>query len=63
MGGAGLGDPYRDYSIARRSLQGNLDGHHGHACPGFDVGALFDVMGFSPDREKLRYYALLDELF
>ena len=63
LGGAGLGDPYRDYSIARRSLQDNLDGHHGHACPGFDVGALFDVMGFSPDREKLRYYALLDELF
>ncbi len=63
LGGAGLGDPYRDYAIARRSLQDNLDGHHGRACPGFDADALFEALGLTPDREKLRYYALLDELF
>lgn len=63
LGGAGVGDPYRDYAIVRRSLHDNLDGHHGHSCPGFDADVLFDILGISPDREKLRYYALLDELF
>ena len=63
LGGAGLGDLYRDYAIARRSLRDNLDGHHGRACPGFDADILFEALGLTPDREKLRYYALLDELF
>lgn len=63
LGGAGVGDFCRDLSIARRSLQSNLDGHHGHFHPGFDGDTLFAYLGVKPDREKLRYYALLDELF
>lgn len=63
LGGAGIGDPYRDYSIARRSLHDNTDGHHGHTSPGFDADTLFRYLGFSPDGEKMRYFALLDELF
>lgn len=63
LGGAGIGDRYRDISIARRSLHDNTDGHHGHTSPGFDADALFDCLGLRPDREKLRYYLLLDELF
>lgn len=63
LGGAGVGDPYRDYAIARRSLHDNTDGHHGHTCPGFDADVLFKYLGFSPDREKMRYFALVDELF
>ncbi len=63
LGGAGVGDPYRDYAIARRSLRDNTDGHHGHASPGFDADALFKYLGITPDREKIRYFALLDELF
>lgn len=63
LGGAGIGDPYRDYAIARRSLHHNTDGHHGHTSPGFDADTLFRYLGLSPDREKMRYFALLDELF
>ena len=63
LGGAGVGDPYRDYAIARRSLHDNLDGHYGHSAPGFDADVLFDILGLSPNPDKLRYYALLDELF
>lgn len=63
LGGAGVGDPYRDYAIARRSLHDNTDGHHGHTSPGFDADALFRYLGIVPDREKMRYFTLLDELF
>lgn len=63
LGGAGIGDPYRDISLARRSLRDNLDGHHGHILPGFDPDILFTNLGVTPDRDKLRYYLLLDELF
>ncbi len=63
LGGAGVGDPYRDYAIARRSLHDNTDGPHGHASPGFDADRLFKYLGISPDGEKMRYFALLDELF
>ncbi len=63
LGGAGIGDPCRDYAIARRSLHDNLDGHYGHTCPGFDANTLFDMLNLTPNPDKLRYYALLDELF
>ncbi len=63
LGGAGLGDPCRDYSIARRSLHHNTDGCHGHTAPGFDADILFRYLGLSPDPDKLRWYELLDELF
>ncbi len=63
LGSAGVGDPWRDITIARRSLHDNTDGCHGHTHPGFDADVLFDILSVRPDREKLRYYLLLDELF
>lgn len=63
LGGAGVADPYRDLAIARRSLHDNTDGCHGRACPGYDADALFEYLGIRPDREKIRYFTLLDELF
>ena len=63
LGGAGLGDPYRDYALAYRSLRHNTDGSFGHTAPSFDPDVLFKHLGITPDRDKLRYYTLLDELF
>ena len=31
--------------------------------PGFDPDGLFDALGLKPDKERLRWYLLLDELF
>ncbi|MCR4771997.1 MAG: aminoglycoside 3'-phosphotransferase [Oscillospiraceae bacterium] len=64
LGGAGIGDRWRDAALCRRSLAHNLDGTYGgKVCPGFDPDLLFDALGIRPDREKLRWYTLLDELF
>ena len=60
----GIADKYRDISLCWQSLKGNFDGTFGgKVYPDFDPDMLFDALGFEPDREKLRYYLLLSELF
>ena len=41
----------------------NADGTYGATYPGIDPDDLFRALGMTPDRGKLRYYILLDELF
>ena len=61
---AGVGDKWRDIALCHRSLKHNFDGTYGgRIYPDFDPDMLFDALGIDPDRDKLRYFMLLDELF
>ena len=64
LGKTGAGDKWRDIALCYRSLKHNFDGTYGgKEYPDFDPDMLFDALGIKPDRDKLRYYILLDELF
>ncbi|MGN0505326.1 MAG: APH(3') family aminoglycoside O-phosphotransferase [Lachnospiraceae bacterium] len=64
LGDTGVGDRWRDISLCYRSLKHNFDGTFGgRPVPGFNPDLLFEALGITPNREKLRYYILLDELF
>ncbi len=64
LGRTGLADRWQDIALCWRSLKHNYDGRYGgQTYSNFDPDCLFDALGIRPDREKLRYYLLLDELF
>lgn len=63
LGDAGTADRWRDLALCWRSLKHNTDGTYGYTAPGFRPEKLFDFLGVRLDREKLRYYLLLDEFF
>lgn len=65
LGGAGVADKWQDISLLWRSLKYNLSGRCSGAATNdtFDENGLFSCLGIAPDREKMRYYLLLDELF
>ncbi len=64
LGMSGVADRYHDVALMHRSLAYNFSGRYGgKVYPDFDADRLFEYMGIRPDREKLRYYKLLDELF
>lgn len=64
LGDSGIADPYLDISLCYKSLQNNMNGTFGgRVRVGFDPMCLFDALGIVPEREKLRYYLLLDNLF
>ena len=65
LGNAGAGDPYMDIALCWRSLRHNYEGAYGGSIllPDFDPDTLFAALDITPDREKLRWYLLLDELF
>ncbi|MCR5104862.1 MAG: hypothetical protein K6B68_10480 [Eubacterium sp.] len=46
-----------------RSLRHNFDGTYGKVYPGLDPDSFFEELEIEPDREKIDYYILLDELF
>ena len=64
-GRMGPGDPWQDLAIIQRSLRDNFSGAYraSHRRPDYDPDALLRELGLEPDRERLRYYLLLDELF
>ena len=57
-----LWDDDVDIMLPRRDYERLIAGF-GAAYPGFDEGLLLRKLGMAPDREKIRYYLLLDELF
>ena len=60
----GIGDRWRDIALCYRSLKGNSDGTYGgKVYPDVKPDMLFDALGIRPDKDKLRYYILLDELY
>ncbi|MBQ4590450.1 MAG: aminoglycoside 3'-phosphotransferase [Clostridia bacterium] len=64
LGDSGIADRYQDIALCYRSLTRNMDGSYGgRVREGFNPDRLFDVLGITPDRDLLRYYRLLDELF
>ena len=64
LGDMGIGDRWRDISLCWRSLEHNFDGSYGgKVYKDFDPDMLFEKLNIEPDRDKLRYYILLDELF
>ena len=64
MATAGVGDKWRDIALCYRSFKHNMDGTYGgKVYSGYDPDQLFEALGIEPDREKIRYYLLLDELF
>ena len=64
LGDCGIADRYRDLALCMRSFRQNLDGTFGgKVYPDSDPERILSALGFSPDREKLRYYLLLNELF
>lgn len=63
LGACGIADPYQDLALAYRSLRDNLRGKYGGIPqPGADPERLFKKLDIVPDRKRLRYYMLLDEL-
>lgn len=64
LGRTGVGDKWRDIALLYRSLRHRFDGRDGgKVSPDFNPDMLFDALGIEPDRNKLRFYTLLDELF
>ena len=64
LGDCGVSDKWRDIALCYRSLHHNVAGCYAtEPDPDFDPDILFEKLGIEPDREKLRYYILLDELF
>ena len=64
LGDAGIADKWRDISLCYRSLKNNFNGSFGgKVYNDFDPDMLFEKLNIEPDRDKLKYYILLDELF
>lgn len=64
LGDTGIGDKWRDIALCYRSLIHNFDGTYGgKVYENFSAELLFEKLGIEPDRKKLDYYIMLDELF
>lgn len=65
LGKMGVADRWQDVAICYRSLKHNFDGKYngGASYEGYSPEMLFETLGIEENREKLRYYILLDELF
>ena len=59
-----IGDKWNDIAILCRSLGSNFRGEYGgKVYNGYSEDMLFERLGIAPDRKKMEYYRLLDELF
>lgn len=64
LGKCGVADKWCDIALASRSIEHNFCGCYGaRSYPGYDEMNLYQHLSIEPNREKLRYYILLDELF
>jgi len=63
LGDSGIGDRWRDIALCHRSLRHNVDGTYGERKQNVNPDTLFEALGITPDKDKLRWYLLLDELF
>lgn len=63
LGRTGVADRWCDIALCCRDLRHDfIDFYGGKPYPGY-AELLFRELGITPDREKIRYYILLDELF
>lgn len=64
IGRMGISDRWQDIALCVRSLEHNSSGRYGgKAYTGFSEKLFFDSLGMTPEKDKIRYYILLDELF
>lgn len=65
MGKSGPADRWQDIALCYRSIRDNLSGAYGGEVinPCFKPEQLTEKLGIPLDKDKLRYYLLLDELF
>ncbi len=63
LGLCGVADRWQDVALCWRSLRDNTHGHYGNYPEFPPADRLFSALGMAPDRQKLRYYLLLDTLF
>lgn len=65
LGKMGPADRWQDLAIVLRSLEHNFSGKYNNGKPYFEFEPqmLLDELGIKMDKEKNRYYMLLDELF
>lgn len=64
LGRMGVADRWQDIALCYRSLLHNYNGKYGgKKYEGYNPDMLFEKLGIEPEREKIRYYILLDELF
>ncbi len=63
LGYSGIGDRWQDIALAVRSIRHNLEdiGKEELYSSMYDI--FFEELGIEPDKEKIKYYILLDELF
>lgn len=59
----GRADRFCDIALLYRSCKDNLQGGYGRYYSQFNENLFFDILSVTPDREKIDYYILLDELF
>lgn len=63
LGRAGVADKWCDIALCCRELRHDfMESYGGKSFPDYE-NLLFRELGIPPDREKIRYYILLDELF
>lgn len=63
LGRTGIADKWCDIALCCRDLRHDFIAFYGgKPYPGYEA-LLFRELGITPDREKIRYYILLDELF
>lgn len=63
LGRTGVADRWCDIALCCRELRHDfMEAYGGKPYPDYDT-LLFRELGITPDREKIRYYILLDELF
>jgi len=65
LGKAGIADRWQDIALCVRSLKYNICDLSGIPYEQYLIlkNKLYDLLGVKEDKEKLRYYILLDELF
>jgi len=64
LGRSGRADKWCDITICNRSLNHNYNGVYTGVCNyDYKESYFWEALNIKPDKEKIRYYLLLDELF
>lgn len=64
LGQCGAADRWYDIALMMQSMERNFGGFFGgHPYEGYEPDVFLEKLGIQPDREKLHYHLLLDELY
>lgn len=62
LGSAGAADLWRDLALCERSIEDNFSGKYSRKPRPLDSKLFWNAVALEPDRERMNYYLLLDEL-